>query len=162
MNKQPTPEELREGIRTGHSFHMDTPGLKEAAREIIRPFIERMDGQEIIYECRSPWLLRITSLEVDDEGFRATGTPVQEPPDDFLSWMLEKPLNFSARWFGLTMRGSSISMAMVPDCFFPDPAVVAAVKAAAARGAAAGPGYDAGRPARKEIREILERASAKD
>jgi hypothetical protein len=157
-----SPTDLAEGLRTGRSFHPFTPGLKEAARELIRPFIERMDGQEIIYRCRAPWLLRITSLQVDDEGFSAVGTPAQEPPDDLLSSMLEKPLKFGARWVALTMCGSSISIDMIPDCFFPDPAVVSAVKAAAARGAAAGTTYEAQRSAGREINEILERASTRE
>ena len=156
-----SPAELAEGLRTGRSFHPFTPGLKEAARELIRPFIERMDGQEIIYRCRAPWLLRVTSLQVDDEGFSAVGTPAQEPPDELLSSMLEKPLKFGARWIALTMCGSSISIDMIPDCFFPEPAVVAAVKAAAARGAAAGPTWPEQRQASREIDAILEQASTK-
>lgn len=157
-----SPAELAEGLRAGRSFHPFTPGLKEVARELIRPFIERMEGREIIYRCRAPWLLRVTSLQVDDEGFSAVGTPAQEPPDDLLSWMLDKPLKFSARWVALTMCGSSISIEMIPDRFFPDPAVVAAVKATAAHGAAAGTTYDAQRDAGREIDEILERASTRD
>ena len=162
MNENPTIEELREGVRTGWSFHPLTPGLHDVARELIRPVIERMEGQEIIYRCRAPWLLRVTALEVDGEGFRAVGAPAQEPPDDLLSSMLERPLKFSAHWNGLTMCGSSVSLFMVPDRFFPDPAVVAAVKAAAARGAAAGSTRPEQRDARREIDAILERAAAKD
>ena len=157
-----SPAELTEGLRTGRSFHPFTPGLKEAARALIRPFIERMDGQEIIYQCRAPWLLRVSSLQIDDEEFSATGAPVQEAPDDLLSSLLEKPLKFGARWVALTMCGSSISIEMIPDRFFPDPAVVAAVKAAAARGAAAGANWPEQREARREIDAILERASTQD
>lgn len=157
-----TPAELTEGLRTGRSFHPFTPGLKEAARELIRPFIERMDGQEIIYRCRSPWLLRVTSIEIDDEGFSAVGTPAQAPPDDLLSARLEKPFSFGARWTMVTMCGSSISIEMIPDCFFPDPAVVAAVKAAAARGAEADAPRETQRDAWREIDAILARAAAKD
>lgn len=157
-----SPAELAEGLRAGRSFHPFTPGLKEAARELIRPFIERMDGQEIIYRCRAPWLLRVTSIEFDDEGFSAVGTPAQVPPDDPLSARLEKPFSFGACWTMVTMCGSSISIEMIPDCFFPDPTVVAAVKAAAARGAEADAPRETPRDAWREIDAILARAAAKD
>ena len=45
-----------------------------------------MEGQEIIYRCRAPWLVRVTLLELNDDGFRAEGTPSQEVPDDLLDW----------------------------------------------------------------------------
>jgi hypothetical protein len=54
-----------------------------------------------------------------------------------------------ARWDFLHMSGTAISMNMVTDSFFPDPAVVAEVKAAVARNAL------------REISGILERASSK-
>lgn len=156
-----THEEIKEHLRTGRTLHPLTPGLEEAARELIRPFIEAMRGQKIIYRCRFPWLLRVTSLEVDERGFKAIGTPAQDPPDDLLSQFLTKPLSFGARWIGLSTSGSSISIDMIPDRFWPDPVVVEAVKAAAAR--AAGPGVmkETLETAWREMEAILEQASGK-
>ena len=120
--------------------------------------MDRRSSANAAHRC----LLSVTSLEVDDEGLRAIGTPAQELPDEFPSPLPDKPLSFGARRYALTMRGSPIKMAMVPDCFFTDPAVVAAVKAAAACGAAASPGFEAGCEAPKEIRAILKRAPVED
>lgn len=57
-----------------------------------------------------------------------------------------QPFDFGAHWIGLRLRGSAICMNMLTDCFYPDPRVVAVVKAAVRRG-------DFG-----EISAILERA----
>ena len=67
MNEKPSPEEITQGLRTGYCFDPRTPGLKEAARALLRPIIERMDGQEIIYVCRVPRLMRVDYLEVNKD-----------------------------------------------------------------------------------------------
>ena len=173
MNEKPSPEEIKQGLRTGYSFDPRTPGLQAAARDLLRPIIESMDDQEIVYVCRFPRLMRVAYLEVDDEGFRAVGTHVHDidnwimvamaqrrrrleaaeggirvPPPD----KAENPelFDFGARWAGLRMSGSAICVDMLIDHFFPDPAVAAEVKAAVARNAPP-----------SEIAAILERASSK-
>jgi hypothetical protein len=146
MNEKPSLEEINHGLRTGYSFEPTTPGLQKAARELLRPIIERMDGQEIIYVCRVPRLLRVDYLEVNDDGFRAVGTPIHELGDEIMSmenqvrvWKNKPldptPLDFGARWFFLRISGSAICMNMLTDHFYTDPALVAEVKAAAARNA---------------------------
>jgi hypothetical protein len=173
MNERPSPEEIKKGLRTGYSFDPRTPGLQAAARDLLRPIIESMDGQEIVYVCRFPRLMRVAYLEVDDEGFRAVGTHVHDIDNPIMLAMAErrrrleaaeggirvpppdkaehpKPFNFGARWAGLRLSGSAVCMAMITDHFYPDPAVVAEVKAAVARNASP-----------SEIAAILERASSK-
>jgi hypothetical protein len=66
-----TVEEIKERLRTGYQFYPTQPGLKQAARELIRPLMEGMKGREIVYVCRVPKLMRVEQLTVDDEGFRA-------------------------------------------------------------------------------------------
>jgi hypothetical protein len=56
--------------------------------------------------------------------------------------------DFSGIWAALHMKGSVVSMSMITDHFFPDPALVALVKAAAIRKAPPG-----------EITRILDSAS---
>jgi hypothetical protein len=145
-----TLDEIQHGLRTGTSFYPTEPGLQEAAREFFRPIIEKMDGKEIIYVCRFYWLLRVDFLEVDDEGFRAHGTPTHDLDNRMFPWEDKprepEPLNFGAQWRSLRLCGGAICMSMLTDHFFPDPAVVADVKAAVAGGAA------------REIPGILERA----
>ena len=168
MSEKLSHEEIKERLRTSYSFDPMTPGLNEAARELIRPIIEKMDHQEIIYVCHDPKLMRVDYLETDNEGFRAVATPLQDvgyiteffesrgrrlaaeaglppPPEPPLD---ATPLDICARWTGLRMGGSAICMNMLTDHFYPDPAVVAEVKAAVAGGA------------RREISAILERASS--
>ncbi|MBE0542276.1 MAG: hypothetical protein IH623_12895 [Verrucomicrobia bacterium] len=157
-----TVEEIKERLRSGYQFYPTQPGLKEAARELIRPLVESLEGREIVYECRGLKLMRVDQLKTDANGFRARAItlhdlgcriptfaervvlektfngrrPTKEewraavntlPPDP-------KPLDFGADWGWLRLRGSAISMNMITDCFYPDPAVVAAVKAAVAQG----------------------------
>jgi hypothetical protein len=173
MNERPSPEEIKQGLSTGYSIDPRTPGLQAAARDLLRPIIESMDGQEIVYVCRFARLMRVAYLEVDDEGFRAVAThihdidnwmmlamaerrrrleaaegPIRVPPPDKAE--NPNPFNFGARWAGLRMSGSAVCMAMITDHFYADPAVVAEVKAAAARKAPP-----------SEIAAILERASSK-
>jgi hypothetical protein len=173
MNERPSPEEITQGLRTGYSFDPRTPGLQAAARDLLRPIIESLDGQEIVYVCRFPRLMRVAYLEVDDEGFRAVGTHVHDIDNPIMLAMAErrrrleaakggirvppqdkaehpKPFNFGARWAGLRLSGSAVCMAMITDHFYPDPAVVAEVKAAVVRNASP-----------SEIAAILERASSK-
>jgi hypothetical protein len=169
MSEKLSHEEIKQRLRTGWNLDPLTPGLKEAARELIRPVVEKIDGQEIIYVCRVPKLMRVNYLETDDEGFRAVATPVHDLGDRILtiaqSAARQKavkaglpppkcpldttPFQFGARWDFLHMSGSAISMNMLTDHFYPDPAVVAEVKAAVARNALG------------EISAILERASSK-
>ena len=150
MDEVFTHEQLIERLRTGWQLFPSTPGLREAARELIRPIIEAMRGREIIYRCRVPWLVRVDELEVDDEGFRAVATPIKEIRDSFMSLEYKEPFTFGARWIGLHLSGSAVSMNMITDHFFPDPGVVAEVKGAAARNA---------NPS--EISEILARTAFK-
>jgi hypothetical protein len=171
-----TVEEIKQRLRTGYQFYPTQPGLKQAARELIRPIVEKMDGQEIIYVCRVPKLMRVNYLEIDDEGFHAVATPVHDlgckiptiaesvalkplknsqPTEEEWQAALNAlplditPFQFRARWFSLHLIGSAIKMNMITDCFYPDPAVVAEVKAAVARNAFG------------EIPAILDRASSK-
>lgn len=144
MNEKPSSEEINHGLRTGYSFDPTTPGLQKAARELLRPIIERMDGQEIIYVCRIPRLMRVDYLEVNDDGFRAVGTPIHELGNQIMSmenqarvWKNKPldptPVDFSARWVFLRISGAAICMNMLTDHFYTDPALVAEVKAAATR-----------------------------
>ncbi len=79
-------EEIKERLRTGYSFYPTQPGLKEAARELVRPLVEKMDGQEIIYVCRVPKLMRVNYLETDDDGFRAVATTLHDLGDRILTF----------------------------------------------------------------------------
>ena len=163
-----TVEEIKQRLRGGYQFYPTQPGLQQAARELIRPIVEKMDGQEIIYVCRIPKLMRVKYLETDDDGFRAVATPVHDlgckpfneifarhqaskaglapPPELPLDTM---PFQFLARWDFLHLIGTAIKMNMIADCFYTDPAVVAEVKAAVARNAFG------------EISAILDRAAAR-
>ena len=124
-----------------------TLGLQEAAREVFHPLIEPMKGKEIIYRCRSPWIVRVDRLRVGDRGFYAKGTPIQQVRDNLLTMDLNNPMRFSSTWEGLRLLGKAISLFMLTDYFYTDEAVVAEVKAAASRKAAP-----------KEIAQILRRA----
>src|ERR1035441_31149 len=73
-----TVDEIKHRLRTGYQFYPTQPGLQQAARELIRPIVEQMDGQEIIYVCRVAKLMRVNYLEIDDAGFRAVATPVHD------------------------------------------------------------------------------------
>ena len=144
MNELPSPEEIKKGLRTGYCFDPRTPGLQEAARELLRPIIENMRGREIVYVTRFPLLARIDHLEIDDDGFQATGTPIHALDDRPREL---KPLNFGAQWRALRLRGSAVRMNMIADYFIPASEVVAEVKVAVAR------------KATREIPGILERAT---
>jgi hypothetical protein len=129
------PDQIKQRLSTGWTLDPRMPGLAEVARKLFRPLIEPMGGREIIYTCRRSWLLRITSLEVNDDGFRAVGELADRIDSDYFDWHRPTPLDFASRWPLLTMNGSRISLSMITDCFYPDPAVVAEVKAASERGA---------------------------
>jgi hypothetical protein len=139
MKLATTSEEIKQALRTGYSFDPETPALQAVARDLFCPIIESMEGKEIIYVCRFYWLMRIDFLEVDEEGFRAVGTPTHDLDNRMLPWddqpRQPQPLDFHARWHFLHMCGSAICMNMLADHFFPDPAVVAEGKAAVARSA---------------------------
>jgi hypothetical protein len=145
-----TLEEIKQALRDGYCFCPTMPGLQEAARDLIRPIIESMRGREIIYVCRFYWMMRVDSLKVDDDGFRAHGTPTHDLDNRFPPWDDQprepEPLNFSAPWRFLRMCGSAIHTNMVTDHFFTDQSVVAEVKAAVVRGET------------REIPAILDRA----
>jgi len=79
MNEEnPSPAKIKQGLRTGYSFALSPPGLEEAARDLIRPMVVDLKGREIICVCRRPRLLRVDSLTIHQDGFRAAGTPVHE------------------------------------------------------------------------------------
>jgi hypothetical protein len=136
MNEQNlTIAELRERVRTGWTLLPTTPGLREAARDVVRPLVEQMCGQEIIYRCRVPWLARVTALRVDEAGFCAQAEPLREIRDGLFSMSYDGAFEFAARWESLHVSGSAICMAMITDHFFTDATLVAEVKAAADRNA---------------------------
>lgn len=173
MSKRLTRLELQAKLRTGYSFDPRTPGLKAAARELIRPLVETMKGREIVYVCRDPKLLRVEELKTDADGFCAVAVPLNEPgsriPTRYEGYALRnnwggrrpspaefraaldtlppdtQPFDFGAKWAHLCLHGTAICMNMLTDHFYTDAALVAAVRAAAARG-------DYG-----EIRRMLER-----
>lgn len=130
--------ELKEKVRTGWQLWPETPGLAEAAREVIRPLVQDMLDRQIIYHCRVSWLARVDELELSDTGFRARATlrhqyhQTQEPFRDLL-----EPFEFSGTWACLHMCGKAVSMAMLTDCFITDAAFVAGVEAARRSGASA-------------------------
>ncbi len=130
-----SPEQLREKVRTGWQLLPTTPGLREAARDVVRPLVEEMCGQEIIYRCRVAWLVRVTALRVDDDGFHAVAEPIRELRDGMFSRPMDAPFDFGASWESLHLSGEAICMAMITDHFFTDPALVAEVKAMAERNA---------------------------
>lgn len=130
-----SPTQLREKVRTGWSLLPTTPGLREAARDVIRPLVEGMCGREIIYRCRVPWLVRVTALRVDDEGFQAVAEPIREIRDGMFSDALTAPFEFGGAWEMLHLSGDAIAGGMITDHFFTDPALVAEVKALAERNA---------------------------
>ena len=133
MSENLSSDEIKDRLRTGWTLDPMTPGLKMAARDLFRPIIESTKGHEIIYRCRVPWLMRVDHLQVNNDGFRAVATPIQEIRDGFMSLQYSKLLEFGARWHFLRMSGLAICMAMITDRFYAAPAVVAEVKAAAAR-----------------------------
>ena len=126
-------EELMWRIRRGWQLFPNTPGLEDAAREVIRPLVEAMRGREIIYRCRVPWLMRIDELSTDDSRFDAVAMPLKEIRDGDQSTEYPRPFRFGARWVALKMIGSAISMNMLTDHFYTDPDVVDAIKRAAER-----------------------------
>jgi hypothetical protein len=135
-------EDLKKKLSNGYMFSPDTPGLQEAARDVLRPIIEKMDGQEIVYETCTVRLVHVSFLEVNDEKFRAVATHVRwvkwgiwhepggNPPEP------EKPFEFWGHWlfFHIT-RSGGIKGYMSGEVFYPDPALVGLIKAAADRGA---------------------------
>ncbi|MEO6740988.1 MAG: hypothetical protein ABIP20_12100 [Chthoniobacteraceae bacterium] len=139
--EQYSHEELKRVVCSGHRLHPDTPGLEEAAREMIGPLIEGMKGQKIIYHYRIAVLMRVDELTVDDHGFRAVPTilhrypfPEMERLAPETARLFESPFDFFARWTSLRLCGKAICMAMTADSFIVDQAVIAEVEAAATRG----------------------------
>ena len=96
MSEHLSPDEIKDRLRTGWTLDPVTPGLKVAARDLFRPIIESMKGREIIYRCRVPWLMRVDHLQVENDGFHAVATPIQEIRDGFMSLQYDKPLEFGA------------------------------------------------------------------
>ncbi len=158
MNEKNTGGEhlLHEDIeRWRKALELDpgTPERQEAGRALFRPIIEKMDGREIIYDCRELCLMQVVYLEVNDDGFRAVAKPLQyiynkyPPPEafetPFYRELREKrpgmryspwdPMDFGASWSWIYQVGTAIKWEFVTDMFYFDPAVVAEVKAAAAR-----------------------------
>lgn len=147
MDEPLTHDQLVERIRKGAVMFPNMPGIREAASEVFRPLIEQMRGSEIIYRCRSPWIVRIDRLRVGSKGFYARGTPIQQVRDFLMSCDLSNPMRFGSTWEGLRLLGKSIGLFMLTDHFHTDPAVVAEIKDAARRNA---------KP--NEISQILRRA----
>ncbi|HET7623864.1 MAG TPA: hypothetical protein VFM25_01275 [Verrucomicrobiae bacterium] len=128
-------EEIDAKLRSHWQLHPDTPGLKEAARDLFRPRIESMRGREIVYTCHVSRVVRVRHLETDDDGFKAVafqthdlGLKIQMLSD----WGNPTPLTFSARWECLRLCGDDcIGLCMLADNFNVDPDHVARAKAAA-------------------------------
>jgi hypothetical protein len=148
MDESYTHEELKEKVRTGWQLYPDTPGLKEAAREVILPLIAGMKGQKIIYECRVSWVMRVDELTIDEKGFRAAATRLcryQHPYADMEAMALiceereaavgRKTLEFWGSWSMFHLCGIGIKGAMSPDIFSADQRFVEEVESAAAAGA---------------------------
>jgi len=133
--------ELVNSIRKGAMYPPWQPGLLEAAREVLRPMIEDLEGREILYDHHVLELARVKSVKVDDGEFRIVATrikfintqrglmyaPGHEPTG---------PLEIGGSWKFWYLRRSGIKVQMSCTIFFPDPVLVAAVKAALDRGAA--------------------------
>lgn len=105
------------------------------------PTIEKMQGQEILYHCHVMYLMRVESVEVSDSAFHVVATPIRFISTPFPSSpgaSLLQPLKFGGAWSFWYLVGSGIKIMMATDMFYPDPADVAAVKAAADRGASYG------------------------
>ncbi len=129
-------EELKEKVRTGWQLP-PTPELEAAAREVIRPLVEGMKGQKIIYHCRVSVMARVDELTVNDKGFRAAATILHQYPDPEMERFapaFTTPFEFHGSWSMLNLCGKAIKMAMITDCFIVDQKIVAEVEAAAARG----------------------------
>ncbi len=137
MPDQYSHEELKEKVRTGWVLSPDTPGLMNAARAVLRPLIERIRGQKIIYRYRVAFLMRVDELTVDEGKFRAEATVLHEYPDPEMEQFspgFTTPFNFHASWSMMRLSGNAIALAMCADCFIVDQDVIAAVEAAATRG----------------------------
>lgn len=130
--------QLTERIRKGAMFPPDTPGLLEAAREVLRPMVEKLEGQEILYHCRVLTLMRVVYVEVTQARFRVVATPIKYINAGLMyapGAEPTQPLDFGGAWSMWYSFKSGIKAMMVPDIFYPDPTFVATVKAAAERGA---------------------------
>jgi len=117
-----------------------TPGLLEAAREVLRPMIENLEGREILYDCHVLCLARVESVEMDDSAFRIVATRIKYI-DTGRGLMYApgceptQPLDFGGGWSLWYLYQSGIHAQMVCDIFFSDQTFVTAVKAALERGA---------------------------
>ena len=117
------------------------PGLLEAAREVLRPMIESLEGREILFDDHVLELARVKFVKVDEEGFRIVATrikfidtnrglmfaPGHEPTG---------PLVISGNWSYWYLYRSGIKPMMSACIVFLDLKLVAAVKTALERGAA--------------------------
>src|ERR1039457_1232870 len=117
MNETPSPEEIKQGLRTGYSFDPRTPGLQAAARDLLRPIIESMDGQEIVYVCRFPRLMRVAYLEVDDEGYLddiglGAKCAINADGQRTAKYSLRTPIN---RFVWRKLAGLPLSIALISD-----------------------------------------------
>jgi len=132
---------LVNSIRKGAMYHPAQPGLLEAAREVLLPMIENLKGREILFDEHVLELARVEYVEVTDEGFHIVATrikyidtgrglmfaPGHEPTG---------PLEIGGSWEFWYLCRPGIKVQMACTIFFPDPTLVAAVKAALERGAA--------------------------
>ena len=131
-------EELKEKVRTGWQLWPDTPGLAEAARQVIRPLVQDILNRQIIYNCRVSWLAHVDELEVTDTGFSARTTLLHQYHQPHMPLLdFSKPFEFSGTWAYMHLCGKWISKAMVTDCFITDAAFIAEVEAKRSSGASA-------------------------
>jgi hypothetical protein len=126
-----THEELKRRVIEGFNDFPTTPGLAEAAMEVIAPHLTGIVGKDIVYSCRWPYILRVQELDMNEEGFRALATLERVIPLDDRNLGLRSPFRFGAVWGGLNMCGAAVSMKMLVDFFITDPLIVEKVKEAA-------------------------------
>jgi hypothetical protein len=126
--------ELAEMVRSGWQVAPYTPGLTEVAREILRPMVEGLTGEEVIYHCRAAFLLGVEKVMCDDEGFwMQTAMIKQYPPPEPHFWSRAYRLNHpvvGGHWATHRLYGKAIKPALVDEWLIVDREVIAAVKAA--------------------------------
>jgi len=140
-NQELSHEQLTAHIRTGAMYPPWTPGLQEAAREVLRPMIKNLKGREILFDHHVLELARVENVELTEEEFHIVATRVKYI-DTNRGLMFAPgheptgPLDIGGSWKFWYLRRLGIKVQMACDIFFPDPTLVAAVKSALERGAA--------------------------
>ena len=133
-------EELTEHIRKGAMFPPSTPGLMEAAREVLRPMIEHLEGREILCDNHVLELARVEYVEVNEEEFRIVATHIKyiDTNRGLMFAPGYEPMglrDFGGCWKFWYLRRAGIKPMMSGSIVFLDPTFVAAVKTAVDRGA---------------------------